>query len=203
MIAQPGTDSTKAGELLHQLNRHTDPSDLMPGGPAWVCVVGPVGSGKSTVLRMLTRETAAKRPVVALQLQRDNSPGYAAVGAREYFNETDFKAHVEQLSSADPEDRPLLIVDGVGPDDARRMGRWVRDLPRSASLQLICATNRDDVTMSSDWGAAAVMLRIDARRIPGLATGTIRRHADREATYWEMPLLTHPQLDDSDERNSR
>lgn len=202
MSAQPGTDGTRAGELLQQLNRPTDPGDLMPDGPAWVCIVGPVGSGKSTLLRMLAREVASKRPVVALQLQPDLSAGYASVGAREYFDETDFKTHVEQLSSADPEDRPLLIVDGVGPDDARRLGRWVRGLPRSASLQLICATNWDDVTMSADWGAAAVMLRVDARRIPGLATGTIRRHPDREATYWEMPLLTHPQLDDS-ERNSR
>lgn len=203
MSAQPGTDGTKAGELLQQLNRHTDPGELLPGGPVWVCVVGPVGSGKSTILRMLTGEVASQRPVVALQLQPDKSAGYAAVGAREYFNETDFKTHVGQLSNADPEDRPLLIVDGVGPDDARRLGRWVRGLPWSASLQLICATNWDDVMMSADWKAAAVMLRVDERRVPGLATGTIRRNADREATYWEMQLFTHPQLDDSDERNSR
>lgn len=164
--------------------------DFGTDGPVWAYVVGPIASGKSTTLRMLAAHAVSTRPVVALQLQRDNSDGYVAAGATEFFDESEFKAHVEQLVTSPDEMPPLLIIDGMGPSDAQQLSAWVGGVPGLASAQIVCATNRTDVTMSDDWGDAAITIRVDPRRVPGFATGTIKRRSDPEPTSWQMPLLT-------------
>lgn len=164
-------------------------------GPAWVYVVGPIGSGKSTILRMLAAEAVESRPVAALQLQRDNSRGYAACGAAEYYNEAEFKAHVEQIARHDTETWPLLILDGVGPETAQRLSKWIRALPAASAIQIICATLHEGVTMTPAWGSATITIRVDAQRVRGLATGTIQQHGTALPSYWEMALVAQPQGD--------
>jgi len=140
---------------------------------------------------MLAAEAVVSQPVIVLQLQPDNSSGYAAVGATEFFDETDFKAQVEQIDGAA---RPVLIIDGLGPASAKRLSEWIRGLPTASSFRIICATNRDDVTMASAWGSAAITIRVDERSIRGVATGTIQRRSETLPTYWEMVLVTHPKV---------
>lgn len=156
--------------------------------PTWVYVVGPAGSGKSTILRMMVAEAVAVRPVIALQLQRDNSTGYAGVGATEFFDQSEFKTHVEEFNGADDAARPLLIIDGLGPADPRELGKWTATFSGSASPEVVCATNREDVTMSSAWGRPAFTIRVNAPYVRGLITGTIQRHPEEQSTYWETPL---------------
>lgn len=162
--------------------------DGVSSGPAWVYVVGPIGSGKSTILRTLTADAVGSRPVVVLQLQRDNSRGYAAAGATEYYDEAEFKAHVEQFARDDAGTWPLLVIDGLGPETAQRLSKWIRELPAVSAMQIICATLHGDVTMAPAWGSAAITIRVDAQRVRGLATGTIQQHASGQTAYWELPL---------------
>lgn len=169
--------------------------DWVSSGPAWVYVVGPIGSGKSTILRTLTADAVGSRPVVVLQLQRDNSRGYAAGGAAEYYNEAEFKAHVEQIARHDADTWPLLIIDGLGPEAAQRLSKWIRGLPAASAMQIICATLHGDVTMAPAWGPAAITIRVDAQRVRGLATGTIQEHSSGQTAYWEMALASQPQVD--------
>lgn len=164
--------------------------DGVSSGPAWVYVIGPMGSGKSTILRTLTADAVESRPVVALQLQRDNSRGYAAAGATEYYDEAEFKAHVEQIARHGAGTWPLLVIDGLGPETAHRLSKWIRKLPAASAMQVICATLHEDVTMAPAWGSAAITIRVDALRFRGLATGTIQQHAAGLTAYWEMTLPT-------------
>lgn len=178
------TTSLELAATMWPANRHSD-------NPSWVYVVGPLGSGKSTILRMLAAEAVVNRPVVVLQLQSDNSRGYAAFGASEFFDESAFMAHVERIDSAV---RPLLVIDGLGPASAERLSKWISGLPAASSFDIICATPREDVTMSSAWGAALITIRVDDRSIPGVATGTIQRHSETLPTCWKMPLVTQSQI---------
>lgn len=159
-------------------------------GPEWAYVTGPVGSGKSSILRMLTADMAKYQPVIALQLQPDLSQGFSAAGASEFFDEEEFKAHVEGLLRKTPVVQPLLIVDGLFPDSATRLSDWAESLPTADSLQIICATLREDVAMPSSWGPATVEIRVDQPLIPAVATGTIKHPGQTNPKHWEMPLTT-------------
>lgn len=170
------------------------PTDAGADGPAWVRVVGPLGSGKSTILRMIAADAQSTRPVIALQLQQDNSDGYASVGATEYFDAAPFRRRVEEVATTRPSAQPLLIIDGLGPTEPQELAGWVSALPDTGAMQIVCATNRDDITMSPSWGPPAITLRLDSQRLRGLATGTIQRLTDPHPYYWEMPLVTQPMV---------
>lgn len=157
--------------------------------PNLAYVIGPVGSGKSTLLRALTADAARTRPVIALQLQPDNSLGYSASGATEFLDEEHFTAHVEQLLWDRPQIRPLLVVDGLGhTEDAQRIMSWAKALPRPDTIEIIVATYRDDVALSAEGRDPAIVIRVDSNHLPGLITGTIQRHFHPTATSWQMPL---------------
>lgn len=185
MLTNRPTATTHSPYLLALID-----GDSVPDRVTWAYVVGPIGSGKSTTLRLLAADAASTRPVIALQLQPANSNGYAKAGAIECFDESEFKSHVEQLVWDRPEARPLLIIDGILPATAQWLAAWVSSLPKPASIQIICATLREDATMSPEWGEAAITIRVEPRRTAGFATGTIQRHSDPAARYWEMPLLS-------------
>ena len=160
--------------------------------PNLAYVIGPVGSGKSTLLRALTADATRTRPVIALQLQPDNSLGYSAAGATEFLDEEHFTAHVEQFLWAHPKIRPLLIVDGMGHAESdQRIMSWAKALPRPDTIEIIAATNRDDVAMSAEERDPAIVIRVDSKHLPGLITGTIQRHSHPTATSWQMPLTDH------------
>ena len=158
----------------------------------WVRVTGPVGSGKSTILRMIAAEFVGDRPVIALQLQRDNSRGFAATGAEEYFNEDAFIARVEREEGAVS---PVLIIDGIGCESADRLSAWFSGLPEAATFYIVASSNREDIAMSLDWGDVPITIRLAEKTIPGVAIGTFQRGSSAQPTYWEVPLVSQPQID--------
>lgn len=112
------------------------------GSSVWACIAGPVGSGKTAILHKIAREAVlAGRTVVALQVPRDvarprsteDPSGYAAAGAEEFFDVTEFQRRVEGLLSQRPDRLPLVIVDGVGRNEAGALGRWVRQVASPTS----------------------------------------------------------------------
>lgn len=166
-----------------------------PLGPDWAYMVGPIGSGKSTILRAIATDAAhAGHPVIALQLQRDNSPGYAAHGAQETFNMTEFKQITETAIryTSSPGRPALAIVDGAGPDDIESISAWGRQITQAGTFHLICATNWLHAPLFPSWGEPALTIKLDEPEIRGVVTGSILRRSDDTATPWEMILPTPP-----------
>lgn len=166
--------------------------------PGWACFMGPVGSGKSAILRRIAREQVrAGRIVVVLETphpveepqRTDDPPDYAATGADVFFDFQEFQRRVENLISQRPDRRPLVIIDGVWRRGAIAIGQWANQAASPDQVQLVCATNSFDTPLVRELGlAVSTVVVIDPFETPGVVTGTIAREPEYRATPWKMSL---------------
>lgn len=171
------------------------------GEPLRAAVAGPVGCGKSTLLRMIAQDAleAAASPVVALQLMRDNSAGYAGAGAREFFDTETFRAEVQAALTAGL--CPLVIIDGLAtPESSQALLGWLRKLPDVERLSVLCGSINAELADSFMAGLSGadgfVRVRIDARRERGLFVGTYQRPGE-SAQLWTIELPAFRSYDES------
>lgn len=171
------------------------PLDLVrsPAGANWAYMTGPVGCGKSSLLRAIAASAVeAGRPVVALHLQTDNAPSYTAQGAREATDVTEFQHLIKSTirDSDQPEKVLLAIVDGVSPYVVETIGTWCRQATQTAQLQLICATNWTEDDLFFPTWRPQITIQVDEKETIGFVTGTVSRSSDQSSSPWESPLPT-------------
>lgn len=155
-------------------------------------VTGPVGCGKSTILKMLAQELKS-HPVVALQLMPDNSIGYTGVGALEVCTVEDFKKAASGLT---PGSSPVLIIDGLTSlQNPSELASWLSDLDGMATMAILCASTDIEVAANfmdkiSDYST----IRVYETTTQGYANGIVKRAPDEIPSYWELRLESYDSI---------
>lgn len=169
---------------------------LDPAHLTWGCVRGPVGSGKSTVLRAIA-SGAVKRgdEVIALQLEPGSLGGFAAVGVEEYADAAAFRTRVEDIVTTSPGRSPLLLIDGATPAALLAWNEWVDGLSTELPVRRLMTTNRVTPPMPSASPESMFIVDIESTSETGTARGTITSGLGGRPKGWTLnlrPVPTNP-----------